>query len=162
MRGKLIFAVVALSALMFGGLLFMSRPVEAGLPCPGVGAPTLQASAVPGYTRKLPPPPGNITPVPPDPSFRPAACLAPVVNVSQTSGNDPEGFVVVNPTNPNNIVSFSNLTSNSIFRAYSFNGGVSWTRGTVATGAACCDAQAAFDTFGNLFPGIHQRGRKQY
>jgi hypothetical protein len=26
-----------------------------------------------------------------------------------------------------------------------------WTRGTIATGVACCDAQAAWDTFGNLF-----------
>src|SRR5207237_6060261 len=81
----------------------------------------------------------------------PLACTAPVVNVSVTAGNQAESFVVVNPTNPNNLVAFSNTNSNSIFRAYSTNGGATWTRGTVATGVACCDAQAAFDTFGNLF-----------
>ena len=83
--------------------------------------------------------------------FVPLACSAPVVNVSATAGNQSESFVVVNPTNTNNLVAFANTTSNSIFRAYSTNGGASWTRGTVATGVACCDAQAAFDTFGNLF-----------
>ena len=89
-------------------------------------------------------------PVPAD-LFVPLACTAPVVNVSATAGNQDESFVVVNPTNTNNLVAFSNTTSNSIFRAFSMNGGATWTRGTVATGVACCDAQAAFDTFGNLF-----------
>lgn len=83
--------------------------------------------------------------------FVPEACTAPVVNVSATAGNQSESFVVVNPTNTNNLVAFSNTTTNSIFRAYSTNGGATWTRGTVATGVACCDAQAAWDTFGNLF-----------
>src|SRR5207247_8206052 len=67
-------------------------------------------------------------------------------------GNQAESFVVVNPTNTNNLAAFSNYPNTaSIFRAYSTDGGASWTRGTVATGVACCDAQAAFDTFGNLF-----------
>ncbi|MGI8819308.1 MAG: hypothetical protein ACR2ID_00300 [Chthoniobacterales bacterium] len=81
----------------------------------------------------------------------PLTCLAPVVNVSAATGNQAESFVNVNPTNPNNLVAFSNTNANSIFRAYSTNGGATWTRGTVATGVACCDAQAAFDSFGNLF-----------
>jgi hypothetical protein len=60
--------------------------------------------------------------------------------------------VVVNPTNTNNLVAFSNNPGTaSIFRAYSTDAGASWTRGTVATGVACCDGQAAWDTFGNLF-----------
>src|SRR5438552_2809426 len=83
--------------------------------------------------------------------FIPLTCVEAVVNVSATVGNQAESFVVVNPTNTNNLVAFSNTTSNSIFRAFSMNGGATWTRGTVATGVACCDAQAAFDTFGNLF-----------
>ena len=84
--------------------------------------------------------------------FTPQVCTAPVVNVSVRSGNESESFVVVNPTNTNNLVAFSNLASaNSIFRAYSFDGGATWTRGTVATNVACCDGQAAWDTFGNLF-----------
>src|SRR5204863_7232912 len=31
------------------------------------------------------------------------------------------------------------------------DGGASWTRVTIATGVACCDGQAAWDSFGNLF-----------
>ncbi|HEU0209073.1 MAG TPA: dockerin type I domain-containing protein [Candidatus Udaeobacter sp.] len=84
--------------------------------------------------------------------LEPLACVTPVINVSARSGNESESFVVVNPTNTNNLVAFSNLASeNSIFRGYSTNGGATWTRGTVATGVACCDGQAAWDTFGNLF-----------
>src|ERR1043166_5101717 len=83
---------------------------------------------------------------------QPEVCSAPVVNASARVGNEDETYVVVNPTNTNQVVAFSNLASeNSIFRAYSTNGGSTWTRGTVATGVACCDAQAAWDTFGNLF-----------
>jgi hypothetical protein len=83
--------------------------------------------------------------------FTPLTCLEAVVNVSATTGNQAESFVVVNPTNTNNLVAFSNTNSNSIFRAYSTDAGATWTRGTVATGVACCDGQAAWDTFGNLF-----------
>src|SRR6476620_7279817 len=104
---------------------------------------------VPDGTRKCIKP-YDRAPVPTD-MFVPLACSAPVVNVSATAGNQSESFVVVNPTNTNNLVALSNTTTNSIFRAYSFNGGTSWTRGTIATGVACCDAQAAWDTFGNLF-----------
>src|SRR5260370_973286 len=74
------------------------------------------------------------------------------VNVSATTGNQAESFVNVNPTNTNNIVATSNDPgTNSIFRAYSTDAGATWTRGTIATGVACCDGQAAWDTFGNLF-----------
>ena len=84
--------------------------------------------------------------------FAPLTCLEPVVNVSATTGNQAESFVNVNPTNTNSLVATSNNPgTNSIFRAYSTDGGTSWTRGTIATGMACCDGQAAWDTFGNLF-----------
>ena len=109
-----------------------------------------QDNFVPDGTRKCIKP-KNIVPIISD-FLTPLACTVPVVNVSVRSGNESESYVVVNPTNTNNLVAFSNLaTENSIFRAYSFNGGATWTRGTVATGVACCDAQAAWDTFGNLF-----------
>src|SRR5207253_9962489 len=79
-------------------------------------------------------------------------CLEAVVNVSATTGNQAESFVNVNPTNTNNLVATSNDPDTpSIFRAYSTDAGATWTRGTVATGVACCDGQAAWDTFGNLF-----------
>src|SRR5205085_1579392 len=69
-----------------------------------------------------------------------------------TSGNEDETFIAVNPTNPQQIAVFSNLdTANSTHRDYSTNGGATWTHGTVATGVACCDAQSAWDSFGNLF-----------
>ena len=84
--------------------------------------------------------------------FTPLSCLEPVINVSATTGNQAESFINVNPTNPNNIVATSNDPGTaSIFRAYSTDGGTTWTRGTIATGVACCDGQAAWDTFGNLF-----------
>ena len=95
--------------------------------------------------------PKERAPKPTDFLFTPLACLEAVVNVSATTGNQAESFVNVNPTNPNNLVATSNTNSNSIFRAYSTDAGATWTRGTIATGVACCDGQAAWDTFGNLF-----------
>src|SRR6266542_3346499 len=105
---------------------------------------------VPDGTRKCIKPPSRV-PAHVD-QFLPLVCLEPVVNVSATLGNQAESFVNVNPTNTNNLVATSNDPGTaSIFRAYSTDAGATWTRGTVATGVACCDAQAAFDTFGNLF-----------
>ena len=104
---------------------------------------------VPDGTRKCIKPKDR-APLPTD-LLVPFACLEPVVNVSATTGNQAESFVNVNPTNPNNLVATSNTNSNSIFRAYSTDAGATWTRGTIATGVACCDGQAAWDTFGNLF-----------
>src|SRR5438105_2499536 len=83
--------------------------------------------------------------------FAPLTRLEPVVNVIATAGNQSESFANVNPTNTANLVAISNTNANSIFRGYSFDGGTTWTRGTIATNVACCDGQAAWDTFGNLF-----------
>ena len=106
---------------------------------------------VPDGTRKCIKPQER-APKPTDLLFTPLACLEPVVNVSATLGNQAESFVNVNPTNTNNLVATSNNPGTaSIFRAYSTDAGATWTRGTVATGVACCDGQAAWDTFGNLF-----------
>ena len=109
-----------------------------------------EAIEVPDGTRKCIKPKDR-APKPTDLLFAPLTCLEPVVNVSATAGNQAESFVVVNPTNTNNLVAISNTNANSIFRAYSFDGGTTWTRGTIATNVACCDGQAAWDTFGNLF-----------
>jgi uncharacterized repeat protein (TIGR01451 family) len=106
---------------------------------------------VPDGTRKCIKPQER-APKPTDLLFTPLACLEPVVNVSATLGNQAESFVNVNPTNTNNLVATSNNPGTaSIFRAYSTDAGATWTRGTIATGVACCDGQAAWDTFGNLF-----------
>src|ERR1700681_2962639 len=109
-----------------------------------------EAIEVPDGTRKCIKPKDR-APKPIDLLFAPLTCLEPVVNVSATTGNQAESFVVVNPTNTNNLVAISNTDANSIFRAYSFDGGTTWTRGTIATNVACCDGQAVWDTFGNLF-----------
>ena len=96
--------------------------------------------------------PTDRAPRPTDLLLVPLTCLEPVVNVSATTGNQAESFVNVNPTNTNNLVATSNNPGTaSIFRAYSTDAGATWTRGTIATGVACCDGQAAWDTFGNLF-----------
>ena len=106
-----------------------------------------------GSNDPKPPKPHDRPGIPVDPSFldQPLACTATVVDASAAAGNEDESFVVVNPTNTQNIVVFSNLDANSIHRSYTTNGGTNWTHGTVATNVACCDAQAAWDSFGNLF-----------
>lgn len=75
------------------------------------------------------------------------------VNVSKMNGSQTESYIVVNPTNPLNIVAFSNeQTSNNTFRAFTTDGGATWTHSDINVGSACCDAQAVtFDNFGNLF-----------
>src|SRR6478672_7093204 len=118
---------------------------------PQMLARTEGAIEVPDGTRKcIKPPERPVNPI--LRLFVPLTCLEPVVNVSTTTGNQAESFINVNPTNPNNLVATSNNPSSaSIFRAYSTDAGATWTRGTIATGVACCDGQAAWDTFGNLF-----------
>ena len=148
-------AVLAGLALLVLGILAGGGTPAAGSPLATLHAPGGPTAAggmdVPNGTRKLPPPAGRTSPAAPAPGYEPLTCLAPVVNASQRSGNEDESFVVINPTNPNNLVAFSNLETNSVFRGYSIDGGATWTRGTVATGQACCDGQAVFNSFGNLF-----------
>src|SRR5690348_7440358 len=134
---------IAVPAAVFGLLTLATLHAQVGTPI--------------GNTDLAQPPRKCIKPkeraVKPFELFNPLACLEPVVNVSATTGNQAESFMNINPTNPNNIVATSNNPGggNSIFRAYSTDGGTTWTRGTIATGVACCDGQAAWDSFGNLF-----------
>jgi hypothetical protein len=137
--------VLAAARSASGAVPLPKQPLASGTIASEAGSISAQEAA-----RKSPPPPGA-QPARPAQGVR-QVCVEPVVNVSQRTGNESESFVVINPTNPNNIVAFSNLASEaSIFRGYSTDAGATWTRGTVATGAACCDGQAAFDMFGNLF-----------
>ena len=107
---------------------------------------------VPAGPRKSIKPPDREPVVTAAPDYLRLACTNPVVNVSARAGNESESFVNVNPTNTNSLTTFSNQSSgSSIFRAFSINNGSTWTRGTVATGVACCDGQGVYDTFGNLF-----------
>jgi hypothetical protein len=86
------------------------------------------------------------------------APIPPNIDVSQRAGNESEEAIAVNPTNPNNIVIFTNIAegTNGMFLATSFDGGVTWTRHIVGEGSdvfgdTCCDPSLSFDEFGNLF-----------
>lgn len=80
------------------------------------------------------------------------------VDVSQRAGNESEEAIAVNPTNPNNIVIFTNIAEgvNGMFLATSFDGGKTWFsrivgEGDDVFGDTCCDPSATFDEYGNLF-----------
>lgn len=81
--------------------------------------------------------------------------VGPNVNVSRSRGNEAETTLGINPTSPGNIVILSNLESGSgLFKAFSTDGGVTWTKDRIADGdnlgTACCDPSGAFDRFGNF------------
>ena len=95
-------------------------------------------------------------------SARAAAGKTPAnVDVSRRHLNESEEAIAVNPTNPNNIVVFTNVghqeagLSAGMFLAVSFDGGATWTRRLVGNndnlGDACCDPSLSFDEYGNLF-----------
>ena len=83
------------------------------------------------------------------------------VDVSQRHLNESEEAIAVNPTNPNNIVIFTNIghleagLTAGMFLAVSFDGGATWTTRIVGNndnlGDACCDPSLSFDEYGNLF-----------
>ena len=83
------------------------------------------------------------------------------VDVSRRHLNESEEAIAVNPTNPNNIVVFTNVghleagLTAGMFLGVSFDGGATWTRRIVGNndslGDACCDPSLAFDEYGNLF-----------
>ena len=85
------------------------------------------------------------------------------VDVSQRLGNESEEAIAVNPTNPSNIVVFTNVghteagLTAGMFLAVSFDGGTTWTKRLVGLGTddklgdSCCDPSLSFDQYGNLF-----------
>jgi hypothetical protein len=83
------------------------------------------------------------------------------VDVSQRHLNESEEAIAVNPTNPNNIVVFTNVghreagLSAGMFLGVSFDGGATWTTRLIGNndnlGDACCDPSLSFDEYGNLF-----------
>ncbi len=69
------------------------------------------------------------------------------INTGNVVADQSETTIAMNPTNPDNLFTMSQGN----FRRYSMDGGLTWTpSGTMPT-TVCCDAKAAFDTFGNLF-----------
>lgn len=86
------------------------------------------------------------------------AVAAPLnVDISQRAGNESEEAIAVNPTNPKNIVMISNIAEGAVgmYRAVSFDGGLTWTGGVIGEndnlGDTCCDPSLSFDAYGNLF-----------
>jgi hypothetical protein len=84
--------------------------------------------------------------------------VGPNVNMSEVLGNQNEATLAINPTNPNNLVGFSNdeAASGGVRIYVSNDGGQNWTTRIFGFNhdgevSACCDTQAAFDDFGNLF-----------
>jgi hypothetical protein len=83
------------------------------------------------------------------------------VNVSQRHLNESEEAIAVNPTNPDNVVVFTNIghreagIPTGMFLGVSFDGGATWTTSLVGMGDAlgdtCCDPSLSFDQYGNLF-----------
>jgi hypothetical protein len=85
------------------------------------------------------------------------------VDVSQRHLNESEEAIAVNPTNPNNIVTVTNVghveagITAGMFEGVSFDGGATWTTKLIGLGEgdplgdACCDPSLSFDQYGNLF-----------
>ncbi len=74
--------------------------------------------------------------------------VGPNVNVTKASGNQAEGTIAVNPTNPNQLFVASNPGATS---RRSTDGGATWIAAGAGIPASCCDNVAAWDSFGNLF-----------
>jgi BNR/Asp-box repeat len=80
-------------------------------------------------------------------------------DASARLGNQGEDAIVaVNPTDPLNVVATScdagQVNLDGLFGAVSFNGGLTWTRRLIATGASLghtCDEDLAWDRYGNLW-----------
>jgi hypothetical protein len=85
--------------------------------------------------------------------------VGPTVNVSNIPGNQSECTLSINPTNPNNIIAFSNdfgATNGGIQEYVSNDGGTTWSHKLIGANDglainACCDGQSAFDQFGNYY-----------
>jgi len=76
---------------------------------------------------------------------------------SAVHGNEAEDAIAINPVNSSNIVTMSTLPDvvSGLFEGVSFDGGKTWTRQVIGTGAPlgeiCCDQQLAWDRYGNLW-----------
>ena len=92
------------------------------------------------------------------------AAATPVnVDISQRHLNESEEAIAVNPVNPRNIVTVTNVghreagLTAGMFEGVSFDGGKTWTTKLIALGSgdplgdSCCDPSLSFDSHGNLF-----------
>jgi hypothetical protein len=91
---------------------------------------------------------------------RVAVATPPNVDISQRHLNESEETIAVNPTNPDNIVTVTNVghgeagLTAGMFEGVSFDGGKTWTRKLIGLGSndplgdACCDPSLSFDRHG--------------
>jgi hypothetical protein len=88
--------------------------------------------------------------------------VGPNVNISREAGNQNEATIAINPLFPNQIFVASNDEASPIgfglLAGFSNDGGKTWVRelvgGITGNGTvppACCDPQAMYDQFGNLY-----------
>lgn len=89
-----------------------------------------------------------------------ATTVIPNVDISRAPGNQVEGAVAIDPTNPLRVFAVSNSFLNrrpqGLFAGVSADGGATWAGRIMATGTdglthACCDPSVSWDRFGNLF-----------
>src|SRR5713101_3315769 len=88
----------------------------------------------------------------------PAGAAVPTnFDASVMHGNEAEDAIAINPVDPSNIVTMATLPDvvTGLFEGVSLDGGKTWTRRVIGTGAPlgeiCCDEQLAWDRFGNLW-----------
>src|SRR5689334_14651844 len=88
--------------------------------------------------------------------------IPPNVDISQRHLNESEAAIAVNPTNPHNLVVFTNIghgeagLTAGMLLGVSFDGGATWTTRIIGNndnelGDTCCDPSLSFDEYGNLF-----------
>jgi hypothetical protein len=78
------------------------------------------------------------------------------VNVTRQAGNQAEGAIAIDPTNPLRMFTVANNLAGGLSVAVSTDAGVTWATRTIGTGSdslppACCDPSVSWDTNGNLF-----------
>ncbi len=104
----------------------------------GLGLVLLSPQAAAGVPRRAPAPP------------------APDVNITRLGGNQSEAAIAIDPTDPDNVVEFSNRERGvGMILARSTDGGATWDVSPFARddrfGKACCDPTLSWDAYGNLF-----------
>ena len=87
---------------------------------------------------------------------RRAPTVTPNVNITRLGGNQSEAAIAIDPTDPSNVVEFSNRERGvGMVLARSTDGGATWNVSPFARGdrfgKACCDPTLSWDAYGNLF-----------
>ncbi len=84
--------------------------------------------------------------------------VLPPVNTGVRSGDQNESTVAIDPNNPSRLFTASNTSTGgaALNASFSTDSGATWTNrllptGSDATSTACCDANTAWDKYGNLW-----------